>query len=381
MKILHCADLHLGRSLHGQSLIEDQSFVLDQIVTAAREAAVNVVVIAGDVYDRAVPPAEAVSLLDDFLARLLLDVRVPVVLIPGNHDSPERLTFGARLLREGNLHLFKKFVSNNVVTIGDQHGPLDIYSLPFAEPFVARQHLGCEEVVDHNSAASEVVHRIRKSKVADRRAVLVAHAFVAGGESTESERPLIVGGAGAVQPTSLAGFDYVALGHLHRPQMIGQENIHYAGSILGYSFGEAGQVKSVNLVELGPLGECKVDRIPLQPLHLVRCASGLFEDLRKGSAAAIDDYLMITLLDHGPVLDAMGQLRQVYPNLLHVQRALRGVSVEVAGGRLDHRRTSTEELFSSFFRQVTGQDLTETESAAFAEVYQQFQVEVREAVQ
>ena len=381
MRILHTADLHLGRSLHGQSLLEDQAHVLDQLVSMARETTPDVILVAGDVYDRAVPAAEAVALLDDTLGKLLIDVGVPVVLIPGNHDSPERLTFGARLLKAGNLHLFKHFGPNNIVTIADEHGPVDIYSVPFAEPPVARQELDCPTVVDHNSAIREVVRRIRENRVAGRRSVLLAHAFVAGGEATESERPLVVGGAGAVEPVGLAGFSYVALGHLHRPQTAGQENIHYAGSILAYSFAEADQVKSVNLVEISPWGECKVERLPLQPRHAVRCATGPFEELKKGltAGAAIDDYLMITLQDRGPVLDAMGQLRQIYPNLLHVQRAEPVISGEAATVRLDHRRTSTDQLFSSFFRQATGQDLTEAESAAFAEVYQQSQIEMREA--
>ncbi len=381
MKILHFADLHLGRGLYGQALIEDQSYVLDQLVTLAREAAPDVILIAGDVYDRAVPPAEAVALLDDALSRLLIDCHVPVVLIPGNHDSPERLTFGARLLKAGNLYLFKDFTPSNVVTIADAHGPVDIYSIPYAEPPMARQELDCQAVVDHNSAVQEVVRRIREVKVAGRRSVLLAHAFVAGGEATESERPLVVGGAGAVEPVGLAGFDYVALGHLHRAQSAGQDNIQYSGSILAYSFAEADHVKSVNLVEIGPWGDCKVERVQLRPRHAVRCVTGLFDDLRKGSAAAdaVDDYLMVTLEDHGPVLYAMGQLRQVYPNLLHVQRALPVVSGEAATARLDHRRTAADQLFSSFFRQVTGEDLSEAEVAAFADVYQHCQNETREA--
>ncbi|MBE0657139.1 MAG: exonuclease SbcCD subunit D [Bryobacteraceae bacterium] len=381
MRILHTADLHLGRSLHGQSLLEDQAHVLDQLVSMARAECPDVLIVAGDIYDRAVPPADAVTLLDDVIARLTLDCKLPVILVPGNHDSPERLTFGARILSTCNLHIFSSFGPNNVVSLSDQHGPVDIYSVPFAEPPVARQELDCPEIMDHNSAIQEVVRRIRETRVAGRRSVLLAHGFVAGGEATESERPLVVGGAGAVEPAGLAGFDYVALGHLHRPQTAGHENIHYAGSILAYSFAEAGQVKSVNLVEIGAWGDCKVERLPLRPRHAVRCATGLFEDLKKGSAAgaAIDDYLMITLQDRGPVLDAMGQLRQIYPNLLHVQRAEPVISGEAAAVRLDHRRTSTDQLFSSFFRQVTGQDLTEAESAAFAEVYQQSQIEMREA--
>jgi len=381
MKILHCADLHLGRCLHGQALIEDQSYVLDQIVTIAAEAAPDVILIAGDVYDRAVPPAEAVSLLDDVLGRLLLDCRVPVVLIPGNHDSPERLTFGSRLLRAGNLHLFKHFSPTNVVTFADAHGPVDIYSVPFAEPPVARQELDCQTVVDHNSATNEVVRRIRELKIAGRRSVLMTHAFVAGGEATESERPLVVGGAGAVEPIGLSGFDYVALGHLHRPQTVGHDRVQYSGSILAYSFGEANHAKSVNIVEIGPQGQCTVERVTLRPRHAVRCVTGLFDDLRKGSAAAgaVDDYIMITLQDRGPVLDAMGQLRQIYPNLLHVDRALPVISDDIKRLRVDHRRTSTDQLFSSFFLQVTGQELTKAEVAAFATVQQRYQIEMREA--
>jgi exonuclease SbcD len=172
------------------------------------------------------------------------------------------------------------------------------------------------------------------------------------------------------------------LGHLHRAQIVvGHENIHYSGSILAYSFAEADHIKSVNLVEVGVGGDCKVERLPLQPRHSVRRAAGFFDDLKKGPAAgaAIDDYLEITLLDRGPVLDAMGQLRQVYPNLLHVQRTISDAPEEATALRLDHRRTSTDELFSSFFRQVTGQSLTKAESEAFSDVYQHCQIEMREA--
>jgi exonuclease SbcD len=383
MKILHCADLHLGRSLHGQALIDDQAYVLDQLVNIARDSTPDVILVAGDVYDRAVPPAEAVALLDDVLGRLLLDCGIPTVLIPGNHDSPDRLTFGARLLRAGNLHLFKQFGPHNIVTFTDKYGPVDIFSVPFAEPAMARQDLECPAIVDHNSAMQEVVGRIRDIRIGGRRSVLVAHGFVAGGEATESERPLLVGGAGSVDPAGLAGFDYVALGHLHRAQTIGHPSVQYSGSILAYSFAEADQAKSVNLVEIGPSGDAKVERILLKPRHAVRCVTGLFDDLRKGlvGGGAIDDYLMVTLLDRGPVLDAMGQLRQVYPNLLHVQRELPVISGEATVVRLDHRRTSTDQLFSSFFRQVTGQDLTDSETAAFAEVYQRCQIELREVAQ
>jgi exonuclease SbcD len=306
-----------------------------------------------------------------------------VILIPGNHDSPERLTFGARILRAGNLHLFRSFAPDNIVTITDAYGSVDIYGVPFVEPPLARQDLDCSTVVDHDSAICEVVRRIRESKVAGRRSVLLAHAFVAGGEASESERPLVVGGSGAVEPLGLAGFSYVALGHLHRAQTAGQDNVQYSGSILAYSFAEADHVKSVNMVEIGPSGDCKVERLQLRPRHAVRCLDGLFDDLRKGSAAggAVDDYLMVTLQDRGPVLDAMGQLRQVYPNLLHVERALQVVSGEAASVRLDHRCTSTDQLFSSFFRQVTGQDLTEAEVAAFADVQQHCEIEMREVGQ
>lgn len=382
MRLLHCADLHLGRSLHGQALIEDQAVVLSQIVEMVKETAPDAVLLAGDVYDRAVPSTDAVKLLDEFSAEIAVGLGVPMLLIPGNHDSAERLAFGARLLRAGNLYVFRNFSPSNVVTLGDSNGPVDVFCIPFAEPPVARQELDCIDVVDHNSALREVVARIRENRVAGRRSILLGHAFVAGGEVSESERPLVVGGAGAVEPDGLAGFSYVALGHLHRPQTAG-ENIHYSGSPLAYSFSEAGQVKSVNLVEIGPWGECSVERLPLRPRHEVRCLTGLFDDFRKGlvNGGAKDDYLRITLEDRGPILDPMGQLRQVFPNVLHVQRAEPLVSGAIDAVRLDHRRTSTNELFSAFFRQVTGEDLSEAEAAAFAEVCQFAEIKVREAAQ
>ena len=219
MRILHTADWHLGRLFYGIHLTEDQAVVLDQITQLIKEAAIDVVIIAGDVYDRAVPPTDAVRLLDDTLSEILLGLGKPVVLISGNHDSPDRLSFGSRLFAERGLYVRSSCRNVHEPTIlHDSHGPVQVFLVPYAEPPVVRNELNASEVNDHNTAMNAVVSRIEKARDSSVRSILVGHAFVAGGMECESERPLSVGGASHVDPMSFQGFDYVALGHLHHRQ-------------------------------------------------------------------------------------------------------------------------------------------------------------------
>ncbi len=283
MRFLHTADWHLGRLFHGSYLTEDQAHVLDQFVALVKDEKPDAVLICGDVYDRAVPPADAVRLLDDVLSRLVLDLRVPVIMIAGNHDSPDRLAFGSRVLAGQGLHVFGS-VTHNVqcVTLYDKWGPVRIYALPYAEPSVARVMLEAEEIRTHEAALKACLERIWFEHPSEARSVALAHAFVSGGEASESERPLSVGGADRVSPDSFEGIHYVALGHLHRPQTVVSERLCYAGSLLKYSFSEAGHSKCVTLVEIGRDGECEIRRIPLTPKRELRRIEGYLKDILEG---------------------------------------------------------------------------------------------------
>lgn len=384
MRFIHTADWHLGRLFCGVHLTADQAHVLDQLVQLVGDTRPDALLISGDIYDRAVPPPEAVELLDDTLCRLVLGCRVPVVMIAGNHDSPQRIGFGARLLADRGLHVFGTLSPEpGCVQFEDDDGPVRVYALPYAEPSVVRGCLGLSEGVrDHDSATRALCRRIRDDRAcAGARTILVAHAFVSGGSESESERPLAVGGAFAVDPAAFDGFDFVALGHLHRPQATATRAASYAGSLLKYSFSEANHHKSVSVVEMGSDGACTVERVPLAPRRDVRCVEGLLKDILRGpqDGANPDDYLLVRLLDRGAILDALGKLREVYPNVLHVERPELTVDGRSGSGPADHRRLSDAEMFQSFFRDTTGDELSADELDAYTTVVNEMRQREREA--
>ncbi len=421
MRIMHTADWHLGRIFFQVHLTEDQARVLDQLVELAKDSKCDAVVIAGDVYDRAVPPPDAVRLLDDVLCRLVLDLKLPVVGIAGNHDSPERFGFGSRVLSQTGLHLFGAVEGEPTrVTLHDESGPVHFYALPFAEPSAVARILGTpapeaftpetqrrretagEEAssvslrpprtsvplpstscapMDQAAAMRALVERIRAVHPPEERSVLVAHAFVSGAAKSESERPLSVGGADGVDRDSFEGFNYVALGHLHRPQRAGSDNIAYSGSLLKLSFSEVDQDKSVSIVDMDPRGCCSVERVKLTPRRDVRRVEGLLADIltQPVPEGSRDDYLMVTLLDTDAILDVMGKIREVYPNLLHIERPHLSIGGDLAQKRPDPRKLNDRDLFAAFFSQVTGETLSEAQASAYESVVQELRRREREA--
>jgi exonuclease SbcD len=369
MRFIHTSDWHLGRAFHGARLIEDQSFVLDQLVRLVKDAEVDALLVSGDVYDRSVPPVEAVELLDDVLNRIVRGLDVPVFMIAGNHDSPERISFASDFLREQGLHVFGTLSDIGVVQLRDRHGPIEVIGIPYADPAQVREAGLGDDVRDHDAAMEALVGEYNKRRKADR-VVLLAHAFVSGGKESESERRLSVGGTGEVGGVRFKGFTYVALGHLHRPQAVGGPGLSYSGSILKYSFSEAGDRKGARVVDVGSEGELKVEFIELKPRHDLRCIEGRFNDLleARDDAESREAYLEITLTDRGPILDAMERLRKVYPNVLNIRRP----AIELDEGRavetVDPRKVDRAELFATFFEQVTGKKPTKKEMKAFSSI-------------
>ena len=362
MRFLHTADWHLGRSFRQASLVEDQAHVLNQLVDLAIRERVDAVVIAGDVYDRAVPPADAVALLDDVLARLVLGAGIRVVLIAGNHDSPDRVGFGGRVAEKQGLAMRGTLTHLAPIVFDDAFGQVALHPLPYVEPAFARRLPGVEEASDHQSAVSSVMSLLRAQWVPGQRNVLVGHAFVAGGSESESERPLSVGGSGAVSAGTFDGYDYVALGHLHRPQSVGSEKVQYSGSLLKYSFNEVDHIKSVSLVEVGQGGATSVQRVALSPRHDVRIVKGTMAELLATPRGdkTLQDYVRAVLTDKDPVLDALGRLREVYPNVLELQFSREldagGASAKTAQ---DHRERSPDDLFKAFHRDMLGEEIDE----------------------
>lgn len=382
MRFIHTADWHLGRQFHNVSLIEDQRHVLEQLVAQARDAQVDAFVIAGDVFDRAVPGPDAVALLDACLTELVLHLDIPVVMIAGNHDSGQRLGFAAGLLAQAGLHVYGQYHgSPRSITLGDRHGPVHFVGLPYAEPALVREASGENGLHSHAQAMSWLTSSARAAVPAGERSVCVAHCFVAGGEESESERPLSVGGAAAVPSNCFAGFSYAALGHLHRPQGI-TERIQYAGSLLKYSFSEITHRKSANLVELDAAGAPVVARLPLVPQRDLRLLEGELAALLAGPAAGENpaDFLLVRLTDARELLDPMGRLREIYPNVLHIERP---ALAQPAGNALRaHRQDGGDrELFAAFYEQVTGAPLSAAQEQAFREVYDGLLRRDREAPQ
>lgn len=379
MRFLHSADWHLGRVYHGVSLLEDQAHVLQQFVRIAADTRPDAILLAGDIYDRSVPPAEAVRLLDRVLSELILELKIPVVMIAGNHDGPDRLAFGSGLLQRAGLTVRGPVEMDAApLVLRDAHGEVAVHALPYAEPALVRSACGDDAIADHHAALAAQTAAVRAAHVPARRSVVVAHAFVQGGAESESERPLSVGGTGAVGAGVFDGFDYVALGHLHRPQAIGGGRIQYSGSPLKYSFAEADHAKSVNLVDMDAEGNCAVERIALVPRRDLRILEGELAALVAAAAAdpARDDYVLARLTDHGALLDAMGKLRSAYPNALAIERP---TLIGDGPGRAtaDHRRTRIQDLFASFHEETTGVALEPAAQAALDRVVERLEQEAR----
>ena len=394
MRLIHTADWHLGRLFHNQHLTADQDYVLRQLVELVAEVKPAAVIVAGDLYDRAVPPIEAVDLLDHVLTELVDRLGVPVIAIAGNHDSAVRVGFASRLLRERGLYLVGELPqAASPIILRDEHGPVRVSALPYADPAEARAVYDAADIHDQQAVTSAGVARALAAAEPHERHVLVAHAFVAGGVESESERPLSVGGAQQVSAGTFAGFDYVALGHLHRPQSCGSDTVRYAGSLLKYSFAEHAHQKSVSVVDIGPRGSApgeagqagraavSVETVALSPRRDVRRVEGtLAELLRRGpSDSRSDDYVLASLLDDGALFDPIGRLRAVYPNTLTIERP----AYEHAGaGGSDRPRpgsVSDVELFEAFFGYVTDGELGDPRRDALTGVIDSLERRRREA--
>lgn len=360
MKIFHTADWHLGKVLQGVSLIEEQRFVLNQFTDAVKEEKPDVVIIAGDLYDRSVPPAEAVSLLDELLWKLTVDYKTPVLAIAGNHDSPARLQFGSRLMQANGLHIVGKPSESGggtTVQVEDAFGPVQFHLIPFADPSVIRT-LSKDEGVDSHHRAMESVIRQYGELDSSIRHVAIAHAFVTPlGEpeenTSDSERPLSIGGAEYVAADLFKHFSYTALGHLHQAHFTGTEKIRYSGSPMKYSISEENHHKGFLVIELDGKGEIEVEKRALNQKRDIRTVKATMADLLLEETS--EDYVFVKLLDEAPVLFPMEKVRSVYPNAMNVERVVNRSLHEQATSRVsDIERLDDRTLFNAFYEEITG---------------------------
>lgn len=373
MKFLHLADLHLGKRVNGFSMLEDQAHILRQILAILGDEQPDGVLIAGDVYDKSVPSVEAVELLDGFLTELRAR-GVPVLLISGNHDSPERLAFGGRVMDSCGIHISPVYDGALApVTLHDEFGPVHVWLLPFVKPVHVRRWFPDADIESYTDAVAEAVAHMDIDTAT--RNVLVTHQFVTGGARSGSEE-LSVGGTDNVDSGVFAPFDYVALGHLHGAQHIGRETIRYAGSPLKYSFSEARQHKSVTVVTLGEKGDVQVRTAALTPLRELREIRGSYDELTARSfyehTTYRSDYLHLILTDEQDVFDAMSRLRTIYPYLMTLDydnartRAAGGMSVPAE----TERRTPLE-LFEALYQRQNHRPMSEVQRAYIAQLMEQ----------
>lgn len=366
MKLIHLSDLHLGKRVNEFSMLEDQQYILTEILQIIDREKPDGVMIAGDVYDKSVPSAEAVALLDDFLVRLAKR-DLQVFLISGNHDSPERMAFGGRLMAQSGVHLAHVYDGKvSPSTLTDEYGPVNLYLLPFLKPAHVRRCFPEREILTYTDALAAAIEAMGVDPA--QRNVLVTHQFVTGAARCDSEE-ISVGGTDNVDVSVFEPFDYVALGHIHGPQQVGRETVRYCGTPLKYSFSEAKHQKSVTVVELGEKGAVSVRTVPLTPMRDLAELRGTYEELTfRGfydGTSYPRDYVHITLTDEEDIPDAVSKLRIIYPNLMKLdydnKRTRAGIILE---GAEDQQRSPLE-LLEEFYEKQNGQPMGE-EQRAFA---------------
>lgn len=363
MKILHLSDLHFGKRLNNFSLLEDQYHVNRQIFKLAKDTHIEAVIIAGDVFDRQIPSAGAVQLFDDFL-NFWAELNLPVFIISGNHDSAERLSFGANIFSNNNIYISPVYNGQiTPITLNDAYGKINFYLLPFIKPATVRPFFPDEKINSYTEAVQTVLKKLPLNK--NERNILIAHQFVTGAVLSDSEE-IVVGGLDNVDAHVFDAFDYVALGHIHTPQTILRDSIRYCGTLLKYSFSEANQQKCATVIDIKAKGQMDITAYPVKPLHDMRKIKGTYAELTDRQnyiGTDTDDYILATLTDEEDVPDAIGRLRSIYPNIMQLdydnirtrtRNNIEAVDINTSKAPL--------ELFGEFYKLQNNQPLNETQS-------------------
>ncbi|WML43920.1 exonuclease SbcCD subunit D [Neobacillus sp. PS3-40] len=377
MKFFHTADWHLGKLVQGVYMTEDQRHILKELIVAIEEEKPDAVIIAGDLYDRGVPPTEAVNLLDEVLETIVIKLKTPVIAIAGNHDSPSRLHFASKIMKANGCHIIGQISKDmEPIVLKDEHGEVHFHLVPYADPSIVRNVFEDEEIRTHNDAMKKMTETIAANMNPKARHVLVGHAFVTPhGEqqdnTSDSERPLAIGGAEHVDAIHFSNFHYTALGHLHQAHFVLNETIQYSGSPLKYSISEERHKKGYYIVELDAQGNTSLEKRLLTPLREMRTVEATMEDLLKHPIN--EDYVFVRLLDVTPVLSPMEKVRSVYPNAMHVERNMQHQAVKDGqeGTRVARHKMDDLTLFRAFYQEVKNTAVTEETEAIFTEVLQE----------
>ncbi|MFD2443749.1 exonuclease SbcCD subunit D [Bacillus sp. CGMCC 1.16607] len=370
MKFIHTADWHLGKLVHGVYMTYDQREALNQFCQIIEEEQPDAIIIAGDLYDRSVPPIEAVELLDEILFKINVEYKTPIVAITGNHDSAERLSFGSSWYKHSGLYLSGK-LSTNIEPV--RINGVNFYLAPYAEPGTIRYLLEDDTIHSHQDAMKALIGQIEEKLNPDEPNVFVGHAFVLGGQTSDSERTLSVGGSGCVTADLFDSFSYTALGHLHSPDAIRHDKVKYSGSLLKYSFSEAKQKKSISIIEMNEDGSFEQRFRSLTPRQDMREIEGYLEELLDPSfyeKQKVDDYLKITLLDEGALLDPINKLRQIFPNVLHLERKINIIDMKKKHSftSIKDEKKSEIDLFEQFYKEMTTADFDQEKKEVMANV-------------
>ena len=378
MKFIHLSDLHLGKRVNEFSMLEEQAAILKQILDITDIEAPDGVLIAGDIYDKSIPPAEAVQLFDEFLCELAKR-HLQTFIISGNHDSPERIAFGSRIMDISGIHLSPVYNGDiEPFPMNDSHGVLNVYMLPFIKPSHVRRFFENEEIISYTDAMRVAITSMNINT--SERNILITHQFVSGASTCESEE-ISVGGTDNVDTSVFTDFDYVALGHIHGPQNCGSEHIRYCGTPLKYSFSEANHQKSVTVVELEEKGTLNIRTISLTPIHDMSEIRGAFAELTDPvyytNNPIIDNYLRITLTDEEDIPDAVGRLRIIYKNLMRLDYDNKRTRANnIITGATDTETKSAYELFAEFFEQQNNAAMSDEQSAYIKDLIEKIEEEM-----
>ena len=378
MRFLHLGDLHFGKVIHSFSMIEDQQYVLEQVKQYIETYQPDAVLLAGDIYDRSVPPAVAVSLYSRFLKEVLIDLKTPILAVAGNHDGADLVNFGSELFESANYYVAGHYTKEvKKVVLKDEHGLVNFYLIPFADYAVVREVHQDDNIKSLDAAMKMTLEKLDLNR--KERNVLITHAFVVGGDeepqACESEKKLVVGGKESVSASYFDDFDYVALGHLHRTQKVGNDNIRYSGSLLKYSFSEEDYHKSVTMVDLDESGAITYELLPLIPRRDMRTIKGELNELLNQPSS--EDYLRVILTDRGELLEPMAKLRKVYPNIMILE--LDQKFNEFKGSKLDkftREQKTPEQLFSDFYLHHKGNTLHEEGTQLIQKIIHQVREEI-----
>ncbi len=372
MKILHTGDWHLGKVINEFSLLPDQKYILSKFFDIVSLEQPDVIIISGDIYDRSIPPKEAVELLNATLTRIIEEFSIPTLIVSGNHDSQERLSFGNKVLEHKKLYI-EGVISSNIkkVILEDEFGNVNFYLLPYVHPVLIRNLLNDDSIHDHSDAFNALIKQIKDDFNPNERNVLINHNFIIysneENELSESERSLSIGGTDFVDVTLIEDFDYVALGHLHRTQKVKKDNIRYSGSLLKYSFSEHDSDKGVVIVDLKQKGEFNYHFVKLTPLKDMKIIKGKLNDLVSPSyykEINCEDYIFAILTDEDDLYDPISSLRAIYPNIMRIQRNNQIMNIESgtkANG--DFKKKSKTVLFKEFYNNIMSQELSENKLA------------------